>query len=695
MVFGKNKKEEMEKKALEAKKAELKNALSFSQIQMPTQGEEGRLIPYPTEYLTFLEELKQKPVTWYEKACAFSEKYIPINPDEGTRTKLITLLRAGYTNATPKGVFSFATLATIIATILLFISVAVFNIGTVFGIFGALAVIGTFVYFYNYPATRAKSMSVRMSADSVLAILYMIIYMRSSPNLEGAIKFAAQNLTGALAWDLRKLLWDIETGKYASADSALVEYIMKWKDKNREFSESLNLLRGSLVESGRREMIYEETLNVILNGTRERAKHYAAGLRMPMTLIYAMGVLLPVMGLVLFPIIMIFIAEYVKPSFVLFGYDILLPAFLYFMVSHLLSSKPPTFSPPDISKVKDVPPMGKFAIGGKNVPILPISLLIMIPIVIIGFVGINAEDPYVSVNSSLLVVFGVSMGIVSYAFLDSHQKIKVRKDIERIEEEFATALFQFGNAISGGVPLEMAVDKARENLKEMKIADMFEIISLNMKKFGFTFEEAIFNKNVGAIWYYPSNLIHSIMQTVIQSARKNIKTAASSMVVISRYLKGVHEVKEEIDEILGETTSSMKFLAMFLAPMVSGVTVTLAVIILRILQNLGKAMNEITTAASAGGMNGYQTFFLVPWAMSGNLPITPSFFQMIVGTYMIETGLLLAVFLNGIAYGDDPVGVRQGVWTTLIFAVMIYILSWIVTYSMFGGTIEQLLTPAA
>ena len=137
----------------------------------------------------------------------------------------------------------------------------------------------------------------------------------------------------------------------------------------------------------------------------------------------------------------------------------------------------------------------------------------------------------------------------------------------------------------------------------------------------------------------------------------------------------------------------MKFLAMFLAPMVSGVTVTLAVIILRILQNLGSSMQNIM--ASAGNVNSYQTFFLVPWAMGGTLPITPSFFQLIVGIYMIETGVLLAVFLNGIAYGEDPVGMRQSIWTIVMFAILIYIISWFATYSMFGGTIEQLLAPTS
>ncbi len=166
------------------------------------------------------------------------------------------------------------------------------------------------------------------------------------------------------------------------------------------------------------------------------------------------------------------------------------------------------------------------------------------------------------------------------------------------------------------------------------------------------------------------------------------------MVVISRYLKGVHEVKEEINEILGETISSMKFLAMFLSPMVAGVTVTLAVIILRILENLGAAMEGIMgTAGATGSLNAAQTMLMIPWAMGGELPISPTSFQLIVGVYMIETAILLAVFLNGIQYGEDPVGMRNNVWNILLIGIILYTISWFVTYSMFGGTIEGLLAP--
>ena len=95
--------------------------------------------------------------------------------------------------------------------------------------------------------------------------------------------------------------------------------------------------------------------------------------------------------------------------------------------------------------------------------------------------------------------------------------------------------------------------------------------------------------------------------------------------------------------------------------------------------------------ASAGSMNTYQTFFMVPWLMGGEVPITPAYFQMVVGVYMIETGILLSLFLNGIKYGNDPVGLRQNVWMILLFGIIIYIMSWTVTYSMFGGSISTIL----
>ena len=327
-LFKKNKKiTEAEKMTNEKKKREIEKIKKLSRIQMPTKSSSSSF--KTSEYKQFLKEIETKPKTKYEIACAFSEKILPIRPNEKMKEKLEDNIKAAFMHATPKGVLSFSAIIGLLLFALTF-SLIYLGIGGVMGIVLLIFAAGTTYYVYNYPTMQARVIGMKMSSDTVLAILYMVIYMRTSPNLEGALKFAAQHLKGPLSWDLKKLIWDIEVGVHSSADAALIDYVYKWKDKNKEFSEALHLLRGVAVEPSRRNIIFDETISVILNGTRERAKHYAAGLRMPMMLIHAMGVLLPVMGLVMFPIVMIFMADVVKPAFVFLGYDILLPAFLLF-----------------------------------------------------------------------------------------------------------------------------------------------------------------------------------------------------------------------------------------------------------------------------------------------------------------------------------------------------------------------------
>lgn len=657
-------------------------------VELP---EEKRLETYPTEYKLFLKEIRKEPKTFYEKAGAFAERILNIQPDPSSRVKLEDDIRTAYLNVSPGGVMSLTFLTLIL--VLVFVSAGYFlkffdMVFAMFILFGGLILVYVCL---SYPSTRAKALSMKMNADIVLAVLYMVIYMRNSPNMEGAIKFAAQNLSGPLSWDLKKLLWDVELGVYPSMDLAVVSYINKWKDKNKEFSESMHLLRGAVSEAeSRREAMFDESIDVILNGTRDRMRHYAQDLRMPVMLVHAMGVMLPVMGLVMFPIVVIMMSDVIKPVFIFIGYDIVLPAFLFWYMSRVLESKPPTFSQPDISQCKDIPPLGKVNLFKKTLPVYPFALAVSLPLFFSGFLGISLPNVYASVNYSLLIILSISLGITVYCFLDSYQKIKVRRDVERIENEFAEALFQLGNQVAGGTPIEVAVDRARENLKSLKISDLFLYVSMNMKKLGMTFEQALFDKEYGAIWHYPSRLITSVMQTVIESSEKGVKLASMSMLTISRYLKGLHNVREEIGEILGETTTSMRFLAMFLAPLVAGVTVTMAVIMIRILTTMQeKVASLMTGAAGVGSFQGMMFFGL--GKAGGGSAITPVMFQLIVGLYMVETILLLSMFINKIEYGEDEVGLRDVVYKTLIFGIAVYILSWIFIYAMFGTPLQTLL----
>jgi len=698
-LFGKeDKAKEKALKAAAERRKELERIVkSAPQASLPSH---ERFKPFPTEYREFLKEIRKKPFSKYEKAANFSRKIFPFKLKHDW-AGIDSAAKAGYLAVDGAGVLAF----TLITAALLFavtIAVTMLALGSAL-ILLMLVVTATGTWLvWNRPKSNAKAVTMRMSADSVLAILYMVIYMRTSPNMEGALRFSAETLSGPLSWDLKKLLWDIQLGVWPSADEALAAYATRWKHENEEFAEAINLIRGSAVEPGRRAKMFDEIIELILRGTAERTKHYVGGLRMPVMVIHAMGVLLPVMGLVLFPILVIFMADSISPMLLFIGYDVLLPIFLLLIIDSVLKARPPTFSQPDISLAKGVPPLGKLRIGQSIIPVWPIAVAAAAPLMIVSILGMGgclftgegescSAMSFDMVNLSLLSVVAAGMGIALYCLLDSWQKMKVRNSIERIEREFGVALFQLGSAISGGTPIELAIDKAAGNLKGMAIAELLATTSGNMRKFGHTFEQALFDPSVGAVWYYPSKLIRSIMVTILEASKRGTTAASDAMVTISNYLRGVHAVKEEVEEVLGETLSSMRFLAMFLTPMVAGVTITMAVIIIRIIVDLSAQLGTLMQSGSDVPMS--TGMFVLPWLQSGGISVTPAMFQLIVGIYMLEISIILSMFLNRIQFGEDAVGLRSVIGQTLLISMFVYALSWMITFSMFGSSIQGLLVP--
>ncbi len=649
------------------------------------------------DYYQFIKEIRKEPKTLYEKLCWKAQKIFPVKPDRKTAEKLEAEIKTAYLNVKPEGVFSLSILLFLIGVFIFFGFFIAFR-ALLFSLIVFSLFAGAAWYCYTYPSKKSKELEIKMAADLVMAVLYMVIYMRTSPNLEGALKFAAENLSGPLSWDLKKLLWDIEVGVYPSMDLAIACYLAKWKDKNEEFVEALQLLRAATGEPGERRLsLLDEAVNVMLNGTREKMRYYARNLRMPVMLVYSMGIMLPVIGLVMFPVVAIFMTEIVKPIFIFLGYDVLLPIFLFWFISNLLSTKPTTFSQPEVEEAKGVPKLGKFRFFGKEVNILPFAIAASLPFILYGIHGISLtstlslEDISRQTFYSIFVIFGIALGIITYSYLDSFQKMPLRKRIERIENEFGEALFQFGNQLASGRPVETAIDKATKDMKNLKIAGLFREVIANMKKLGMTFEQALFDREAGVLWKYPSKLIKSIFQVIIESAEKSVKLTALTCLTLSRYLKGVKMVKEEIISMLSETITSMRFLATFLAPLISGIIVTMAIVIMEILFVMMSKMRELMSS----GMPVTLPVFLT-WAWSGGgegMPITPAGFQIVVGLYTIETALIISYFVNRLEYGEDAIGFRNILYKTLFIAIITYTLSWWISFRIFGPVLAQILTP--
>ena len=626
------------------------------------------------------EPISEKlPRTLYEKLCFICERILPVDPDEKTKARMERAIEIAHLNITPRGAASLTLLSCGILSslaFLLIVSKLLFGVGLTLG-HGLLLItlaVPLAYYLYTYPMRLQRVFISRIGGDITMMILYMVIYLRDSPNLEGAISFAARNLTGPLAKDLKKLLWDLEIGRYFSVDDALMAYLSRWSCE-RYFVEAFQLMRTAIKQpTEKRLRMLDEVINVILRGSKERAKGFVHEMRMPVMLVHALGILLPVMGLVMFPIVGIFLA--VKGEILFIGYDILLPIALYFFINHVLETRPPTFARIQIREHPLMPRKGRFRLGKKlELPCFWFTLLVSSPLIALAsylFLTAGRDNFFQSIFLTVAIAFAVFL----YNYLSSFQRVKIRNEIQEIEQEFAEALFQLGHQTSTGTPIEVAIERATQSIGDLTIKKFYERILHNMRTFGMSFKEAIFNEKTGAILYYPSNLIRNVMRIVADAAKRGAEAASITMLAIARYLKNLSEMQSAILDMLGDVITSLRFQAYVLTPFVSGVIVTMGVVMIGLISRLMAAIQKIKLKGQAGQAG----LPLLPWAKLG---ITTGEFQLICGIYFIETSLIIAAFISSIMYGEDEIGKRDLAAKILVFGGVIYLVSLLISYFIF------------
>jgi len=666
------------------KKKTLKEEIleQYQTVSMPTATAEKPDIS-SLQYRIFKEEetWKTLPRTTYEKLCNKAEKILRIEPDEKSRAKLQKSIDFCHLNITPEGVVSLSILIVLFSTMITFFFILLGMFTPLPGISPGNAILVFLIvlpfayYMYLYPVHLERRFRIKAGSEIVMLVLYMSIYMRNSPNMESALSFAAKNLSGPLSYDIRKLLWDIEVGKYNSIDEALTDYLEKWKD-DKDFVEAMQILSTSLTQTeNRRINMLDEAINVILDGTREKAREYNLSLKMPVMMIHALGVLLPIMGMVMFPVVAIFLSDVIKPMALFVGYDIVLPLLLFFFITNTLEMRPVTFSNINISSNPNLPPKGKFALSTKDgvlfVPAWIPALVLGTVLCFMGIVGFTTSGG--ELGPSVVLISGVAVALGIYYYLISFQAIKIRNEIKQMEKEFSEALFQLANRTASGLPTEVAVERSAKSIGSLQIQKMFKIVVNNMKKMGMTFEQAFFDKNHGALRYFHSDLIRSIIKVVVDSSKKGVQIAGLSMLAISRYLRGIYRTDREVSTELNDVVSSLKFQIFFLTPFICGIVVTMATIIINILATLGEQIQNIQTG-------GFGTVL----DMWGNVPITPGAFQLIVGIYFIETAVLLSMFINGIENGEDDISRHNLIGKSLLVGLLIYIIALFGTLSIFG-----------
>ena len=679
------------------------------------------------EYKQFRSEALPTHLSFYEKACKFAGKLFKTKVPEKRRVALQEHIDTAHLDITPEEVLALTYLAPLVV-ILLGVTIGVALLGSlVLGVFFMFIGAAMMFALTVIPEFIATNWRIRASNQMVLSIFYVVTYMRHTSNLERAIEFAGEHLSVPLALDFRKILYDVEVGKYETMKESLESYLITWKKYNNEFIESFHLVESSLYEAdeNRRVTLLDKALDTILEETYEKMLHFAQNLKGPTTILYMMGIILPLLGLVVLPLVASFLGN-IRWWHIGLLYNIVLPFGVYLLGKKMLATRPTGYGDVDVTELN--PELKKYKsyiikLGKLEIAINPavIALLVgftffvigLLPVLIhawnpgfdvdigapFGLSGIKFIDYRASADptrgdigpfglgSSLLSLFfplaaAFSFGL--YFRLRSKNVIKIRDETRKLEDEFSTALFQLGNKLGDGLPAEVAFERVAIQMEETVSGQFFMIVVSNMRKLGLGVKDAIFHPKLGAIVQFPSPMIHGSMKVMIESVRKGPRTAAQALLNVSRYIKEIHRVSERLKDLLAEVISDMKSQIYFLTPAIAAIVIGITSMITFILGGLTRQINSLESAP--GGFAQVAGIF-------GD-PLPTYYFQIVVGLYVVEIIAVLTVLANSIENGTDKLLERYSLGQNLIRSTTTYVVTSFIVMLVFNLIAAQILQRA-
>jgi hypothetical protein len=253
-----------------------------------------------------------------------------------------------------------------------------------------------------------------------------------------------------------------------------------------------------------------------------------------------------------------------------------------------------------------------------------------------------------------------------------------RQKTKDLEKEFNNSLFQLGNRLANGTPPELAFAKVAESARGLKTEDFFKKVNYNIQQMGMGVDAAIFDERRGAIKYYPSDLIATSMKILVESVKKGLNIAAISLMSISQYVKNIQKITDRLRDLLAEIISDMKSNMTFLAPLLSGIVVGLAIMITSILNKLNLAQLLAGGAAEFGNLGTILSIF----ELSKMVP--PYYLQIAVGVYLVEIIFILTNTLVTVDSGQDKLERTNKIAQNLKKGILLYtIVAFLATVVLF------------
>ncbi len=655
------------------------------------------------EFVQFKQDMMPE-LSRYERWVKSLGNFIKIKLALKDEQKISKQLNIAHLDVSPGGVVGLAIMNFLgIFFIGVLISVAIWLFGFGFpALFLFLMLITSFFlfyYFYSMPSRLAVKWRLKAGSQMVPAVLYTVVYMRHTSNLERAISFVSNHIEPPLALDFKKVLWDVETGKYSSIKDSLDVYLDSWREYSIEFVESFHLIESSLYEPSeeRRIQILERALKVILDGVYDKMLKYTHTIKSPLTNLYMLGIVLPTLGLALLPLASTLLGGIIKWTHIFVIFNLIIPFFVFYLTTNIMLKRPGGYGESSLLEKNPLyyQYVSKTPYYKALLICLPFLLLGLLPLFysyiglgdfaladiglgifgkgnFFGFVDGNGPFGIGALILSLFIPFSIAMFFALSFSLKTKQLIKTREQSKDLEKEFNNSLFALANRLGDGTPAEIAFAKVAESSKGQKTENFFKIVSTNIQAMGMSLEDAIFNPKRGALIYYPSNLIATSMRILIESVKKGLKIAAHSLLSISEYVRNIQKINQRLKDLLADVISDMKSNMCFLAPLLAGIVVGLASMITGI---LGQLKEMVVSGGAETAIAGFGSVGNITEIFDIAKMVPPYFMQIAIGIYIIQIIFILTSTLVVVDSGEDRLKKTYEISKNLIKGSVLYLIT--------------------
>ncbi|MFW6024746.1 MAG: hypothetical protein ACOCRX_00230 [Candidatus Woesearchaeota archaeon] len=640
------------------------------------------------DYVEFKKQFLPPELSRYEQLCKQFGGLFKVNPSTEEKRNLEESISYAHLNVTPEETLSFAYVFPLLVMFVgSFLSFFIFRFLTgessLFFPFVAFLV-GFFLMnvFKNVPHILSEQMIMKAGSSMIQAIFYVVTFMRSTSNFELSVNFAAEHLPPPLSLDFKKVLWDVENGKYNTVKESMDDYLVKWRGKSDEFIEAMHMVESSLYEGNeeRRVEILDKSLHMVLDGNYNKMMRFARDLKNPIAMLNMMGVVMPILGLVILPMVVSFM-DSVSWYHISTLYNFLLPAGIAYYARTILLKRPAASTgSSDINVPVNVE--NNFSIGGFDFTMTPFiislilgSLFILIGIspLIMNAAGMNdivfseefdlkfldyqvdpdtgKEDGPYGIGAtviSLSAVIGVGILVGLNKKLKSDKPYKLVEKVKKLEDEFSSSIYQLANRLGEGVPLETAFQSVIASTQGSATEEFYSKVNDNIKRLGMSVNQALYDPEYGALKDYPSPLMHSSMKILIESIKKGPRVASKSLVHISKYSESIKRVNERLKDLMAEVISSIKSQISMMAPVISAIVVGITSMIISIIGRIRDQVGEITAETGGGGAG----MGLIDSFQRG---VPAFYFQIVIGIYVVTLIAILSKLIIQIENGPDKV----------------------------------------